>query len=157
MRSNVIAASERGETTQPRSRGGQLRPVLVGVRVCHFDIEDNSSLQINQVIVRKGEGQMTVGQNTSVAAFDAFAAAQTTEAAARRDELIASVVPVPGPTRNWGRLSVAQLATVGAEGDTAFATDGLKVGDTTGNGGGVPVYKSQGEWRTHNNDAQVAS
>src|SRR5580704_7140604 len=124
MRSNVIAASERGETTQPRSRGGQLRPVLVGVRVCHFDIEDNSSLQINQVIVRKGEGQMTVGQNTSVAAFDAFAAAQTTEAAARRDELIASVVPVPGPTRNWGRLSVAQLATVGAEGDTAFATDG---------------------------------
>src|SRR5580700_9688470 len=35
MRSNVIAASERGETTQPRSRGGQLRPVLVGVRVCH--------------------------------------------------------------------------------------------------------------------------
>ena len=58
---------------------------------------------------------------------------------------------------NWGLLIVAQLATVGAEGDTAFAVDGLKVGDTTGNGGGVPVYRSQGEWRTHNNDAAVAS
>src|ERR1700720_2465722 len=35
----------------------QLRPVMVRVRVFRFDIEDNRSLQINEVIVRIGEGR----------------------------------------------------------------------------------------------------
>ena len=81
----------------------------------------------------------------------------TVTATARRDEIVASVAAAATSPRFLGAFTVSELALLGNEGDLAFARDGLKVGDTTGNGGGVPVYKSQGEWRTYNNDATVAS
>lgn len=45
----------------------------------------------------------------------------------------------------------------GAEGAVAYATDGLKVGETTGNGTGVPVYFSNAQWRVYSTDLQVAA
>jgi hypothetical protein len=69
MGSNVIAASEKEETSPESASSAwrqnairlcirnQLRPVMVRVRVFRFDIEDNRSLQINEVIVRIGEGR----------------------------------------------------------------------------------------------------
>jgi hypothetical protein len=69
MGSNVIAASEKEETSRESASsawrqsairsciGNQLRPGMVRVRKCRFDIEYNRSLQINEVIVRIGEGR----------------------------------------------------------------------------------------------------
>lgn len=45
----------------------------------------------------------------------------------------------------------------GNEGDSAYATDGLKVGETPGSGTGVPVYFSAGLWRVFSTDMQVQS
>lgn len=55
-------------------------------------------------------------------------------------------------------LTVAQLATVAATaavGDEAFATDGLKDGETTGNGTGVPVYFDGTNWCRCSDDTTV--
>lgn len=58
---------------------------------------------------------------------------------------------------------VANLPVTGTEGDVAFATDGLKSFETTGNGTGVPVYFSQSNpsigpvWRVFRDDSQVQS
>jgi hypothetical protein len=45
----------------------------------------------------------------------------------------------------------------GIVGQLAYASNGLKVGETTGNGTGVPVYFSAGLWRVFSTDAQVSS
>jgi hypothetical protein len=57
------------------------------------------------------------------------------------------------------QFTVATLPTGGIvqEGVQAYATDGLKVGETTGNGTGVPVYFSNTKWRVYSTDMQVAS
>jgi len=55
-----------------------------------------------------------------------------------------------------GQYLVANLPT-GAEGMTAYATNGLKVGEITGSGTGVPVYFSNGLWRVFSTDAEVSS
>jgi hypothetical protein len=52
--------------------------------------------------------------------------------------------------------SVAGLPA-GSEGLRAFATNGLKIGETTGSGTGVPVYYSAGSWRVVSTDAPVGS
>ena len=51
--------------------------------------------------------------------------------------------------------STAATGMVG--GAVAYATDGLKVGETTGNGTGVPVYYSNGHWRVYSTDLTVAA
>jgi hypothetical protein len=51
----------------------------------------------------------------------------------------------------------AQLPKGIQEGQTAFATNGRKVGETAGNGTGVPVYYSNGQWRVYSTDAQVTT
>jgi len=43
------------------------------------------------------------------------------------------------------------------EGAVAYATNGLKVGETTGSGTGVPVYYSNGHWRVYSTDLAVAA
>ena len=53
-----------------------------------------------------------------------------------------------------GKFTVAALPT-GAEGQTAYATNGRKVGEGAASGTGVPVYYSNGEWRVYSTDAQV--
>lgn len=45
----------------------------------------------------------------------------------------------------------------GAEGQTAYATNGRKVGEPSGAGTGVPVYFSNTAWRVYSTDAPVAS
>lgn len=52
------------------------------------------------------------------------------------------------------QFTVENLPT-GNEGEFAYATNGLKDGETTGNGTGVPVYWSNGEWRVFRNDTVV--
>src|SRR5208337_748110 len=49
------------------------------------------------------------------------------------------------------------LLPPGVPGQMAYATDGLKVGETTGHGTGVPVYYSNGVWRVYSTDAAVQS
>jgi hypothetical protein len=49
------------------------------------------------------------------------------------------------------------LLPIGVEGQVAYATNGLKVGESTGHGTGVPVYYSNGLWRVYSTDAQVQS
>jgi hypothetical protein len=53
-----------------------------------------------------------------------------------------------------GQYTVANLP-VGAEGQTAYATNGRKVGEGAGSGTGVPVYFSNTHWRVYSTDAQV--
>jgi hypothetical protein len=55
-----------------------------------------------------------------------------------------------------GQYTVANLP-VGAEGQTAYATNGRKVGEGAGSGTGVPVYFSNSHWRVYSTDAQVQS
>ena len=61
----------------------------------------------------------------------------------------------------WAKVNpphyTVALLPAGAEGDRAYATDGLKVGELTGAGTGVPVYFSNTKWRVFSTDAQVAS
>lgn len=57
---------------------------------------------------------------------------------------------------NLGQYTVADLPT-GTSGAQAYATNGLKVGESTGNGTGVPVYYSNGAWRVWSTDAPVQS
>ena len=54
------------------------------------------------------------------------------------------------------RYTVLDLPT-GSEGQIAYATNGLKVGESAGSGTGVPVYFSNAEWRVYSTDAQVQS
>ena len=55
--------------------------------------------------------------------------------------------------------TVATLPSVNATspGRQAFATDGLKVGETTGNGTGVPVYDDGTQWRRTSDDSTVST
>jgi len=46
---------------------------------------------------------------------------------------------------------------IGIEGQIAYVTNGLKVGESTGHGSGVPVYFSNGLWRAYSTDAMVLS
>lgn len=59
-----------------------------------------------------------------------------------------------------GPLGLPQYAyaslPAGATGRLAFCTNGLKVGETTGSGTGVPVYYSAGSWRVFATDSPVA-
>ena len=41
-------------------------------------------------------------------------------------------------------------------GSFAYATNGRKVGESAGNGTGVPVYYSNGAWRVYSTDAPVS-
>jgi hypothetical protein len=43
------------------------------------------------------------------------------------------------------------------ESQTAFATNGRKVGEGAGHGSGVPVYWSAGFWRVYSTDTPVAA
>lgn len=55
-----------------------------------------------------------------------------------------------------GAYSVGTLPT--PSGFTfGYATDGLKIGELTGHGTGVPVYYSNGAWRNISDDAPVNS
>ncbi len=54
-----------------------------------------------------------------------------------------------------GRYTVATLPSSPAEGAQVYASDGLKSGETTGNGTGVPVYYSNGSWRVQGADTPV--
>lgn len=81
-------------------------------------------------------------------------------------------LPGPGPgltgqTRRLldhlaaGRVNsckVADLPTTGvSNGDHWFATDGVKDGETTGNGTGCPVYfdEASGDWKRYSDDTTV--
>lgn len=55
-----------------------------------------------------------------------------------------------------GKYTVAGLPS-GFEGQMLYATNGLKVGEITGSGTGVPVYFSNAQWRVFSTDAAVAS
>lgn len=54
-----------------------------------------------------------------------------------------------------GIFTVATLPSGAAEGASAHTSDGLKSGETTGNGTGVPVYYSNGSWRVQGADTPV--
>jgi hypothetical protein len=53
--------------------------------------------------------------------------------------------------------TVASLPKTAQESAVAYATNGLKVGESAGKGTGVPVYYSNGKWRVFSGDTQVAS
>lgn len=63
----------------------------------------------------------------------------------------------PGRETDCFMATVENLPTDAREGEVAFATDGLKNGETTGTGTGVPVYFSGGSWRVYRDDAPVQS
>lgn len=54
-----------------------------------------------------------------------------------------------------GLFTVATLPSAPAEGALAHASDGLKSGEATGSGTGVPVYYSNGSWRVQGADTPV--
>ncbi len=54
-----------------------------------------------------------------------------------------------------GRFTVALLPITALESQTAYATNGRKVGQGAGAGTGVPVYYSQGAWRVFSTDTPV--
>lgn len=56
-----------------------------------------------------------------------------------------------------GRYTVATLPTSPGEAAHAFATDGVKTGETTGSGTGVPVYYSGSQWRVAGTDQPVSA
>ncbi len=55
-----------------------------------------------------------------------------------------------------GSFTVGALPA-GSNGQMAYATNGLKIGETTGNGTGVLVYYSATAWRTISLDAPVST
>jgi len=57
------------------------------------------------------------------------------------------------------QLGLYTVATLPAASDSqmAYATNGRKVGQTAGNGTGVPVYYSSGAWRRFSDDSVVAA
>lgn len=55
---------------------------------------------------------------------------------------------------NQGNYTVAALPA-GLAGNTAFATNGRKVGEGVGSGTGVPVYYANGKWRVYSTDQEV--
>lgn len=63
---------------------------------------------------------------------------------------------VPPTQQTLSAYSVAGLPA-GIVGLIAYASDGLKVGESTGSGTGVPVYFSDSQWRVYSTDAQVQS
>ena len=58
---------------------------------------------------------------------------------------------------NLGAFTVAALPAAVNNGQTAYASNGRKVGEGSGAGTGVPVYYSNGAWRVYSTDAAVAS
>lgn len=57
---------------------------------------------------------------------------------------------------NLGTFTVAGLPNNPFTSQTAYATNGRKVGESAGNGTGVPVYYSNGAWRVYSTDAPVS-
>jgi hypothetical protein len=62
----------------------------------------------------------------------------------------------PAAGGSVGSFTVATLPA-GVTGQTAYATNGRKVGEGGGAGTGVPVYFSTGAWRVYSTDAAVAA
>jgi hypothetical protein len=59
---------------------------------------------------------------------------------------------------NQGNYLVAALPSRNVlPGQTAYATNGRKVGEGAGSGTGVPVYYSNGAWRVYSTDAVVTA
>lgn len=99
----------------------------------------------------------------------AYRFSDTTPAAPAGYELALPQIQAPAGPGDPTRISIAvpqasklkQYAVAGlpsgAEGDVAFATDGLKVGELPTAGTGVPVYFSAGSWRVYSTDAAVAA
>ena len=54
-------------------------------------------------------------------------------------------------------LSDLGIWAVPGEASIAYCTDGCKVGESSGNGTGVPVYYSQGQWRVYSTDQPVTN
>lgn len=57
---------------------------------------------------------------------------------------------------NLGTFTVANLPSNPFVNQTAFASNGRKVGEGVGVGTGVPVYYSNGAWRVYSTDAPVS-
>lgn len=57
--------------------------------------------------------------------------------------------------QNGVRTTVASLPATAEEGTPGFATDGLKSAENTGNGTGVSIYYSNGQWRVYRDDTAV--
>ncbi|WP_017879735.1 hypothetical protein [Janthinobacterium sp. CG3] len=55
-----------------------------------------------------------------------------------------------------GTFTVATLPA-GANGKTAYASNGRKVGEAAAAGTGIPVYYSNGAWRRHSDDTAAAA
>jgi len=55
----------------------------------------------------------------------------------------------------FASYTVATLPGAPQAGAVAYATNGLKVGESPGNGTGIPVYYSNGAWRTFSDDRPV--
>lgn len=59
-------------------------------------------------------------------------------------------------TGGMARRAYADLASLTASnGSIIFVTDGLKAGETSGNGTGVPAYYSSGTWYRFSDDTAV--
>lgn len=65
-------------------------------------------------------------------------------------------IALSGAPTQFAQFTVSSLPT-GTEGQQAYATDGLKVGEITGSGTGVPVYFSNGSWRVYSTDQAVTA
>lgn len=57
----------------------------------------------------------------------------------------------------WVGYTVSLLPASPANGAVSYATNGLKIGETTGNGTGVLVYASGGSWYRASDDTIVTS
>lgn len=101
------------------------------------------------------------GKDGQIAVYDATATAWTFYApstgwqARVEAESITAVYDGTAWVQNGVRAAVTSLPASAEEGTPGFATDGLKSGETTGNGTGMPVYYSSGQWRVYRDDTAV--
>ena len=91
---------------------------------------------LNQIVI--GDSAIGVGDNTAVVGGASL-----------------TLLATPGAIQSVGK-TVATLGTA-PEGSIRYATNGCKVGEAPGAGTGVPVYYSNGQWRTFSNDATVTA
>lgn len=101
--------------------------------------------------------QTALTNNTRLATTaytDLAVGVETTRATAAEALKAPLASPVFTGTVTLPSYAVAGLP-VGATGQTAYASNGRKVGEGAGLGTGVPVYFSSSQWRVYSTDAQV--
>ncbi len=98
--------------------------------------------------------QILVAQ-TQIMNIETIVNAAETVALAAAASAQASANAAAASASGSGVSTTVALLGAGTEGARAFATNGRKIGESVGNGSGVPVYFSTGVWRVVSSDQPV--